>query len=171
MATTMKEILERYEHQHASTHAVIAAMPEVHASFRPHERSLSWGQLAWHVATTPLYYVSEVFRLPTQLGWDLDNARPPTTTAGLVQGLDDIYDEIVDALRTKDDAWLDEMTDYHGTMKEKRWILGHVIDQEVHHRGQMTVLLRLKDASVPQVYGPTADECNEVRRFRHHLFV
>jgi hypothetical protein len=46
MATTMKEILERYEHEHASTHAVIAAMPEVHASFRPHERSLSWGQLA-----------------------------------------------------------------------------------------------------------------------------
>jgi (2Fe-2S) ferredoxin/uncharacterized damage-inducible protein DinB len=171
MATTMKEILERYEHEHASTHAVIAAMPEVHASFRPHERSLSWGQLAWHVATTPLYYVSEVFKLPTQLGWDLDNARPPTTTAGLVQALDDIYDEIVGALHTKDDAWLDEMTDYHGTMKEKRWILGHVIDHEIHHRGQMTVLLRLKDASVPQVYGPTADECSEVRRFRHHLFV
>ena len=74
-------------------------MPEVHASFRPHERSLSWGQLAWNVATTPLYYVSEVFKLPTQLGWDLDNVRPPTTTAGLVQALDDIYDQIVDALR------------------------------------------------------------------------
>jgi dimethylaniline monooxygenase (N-oxide forming) len=63
---------------------------------------------AWHVATTPLYYVSEVFKLPTQSGWDLDSARPPTTTAGLVQALDDIYDEIVAALRTKDDAWLDD---------------------------------------------------------------
>jgi (2Fe-2S) ferredoxin len=68
-------------------------------------------------------------------------------------------------------VWLDEMTDYHGAMKEKRWILGHVIDHEIHHRGQMTVLLRLKDASVPMVYGPTADECNEVPRFRRHLFV
>ena len=74
MATTLQEILERYEHEHASTHAVIAAMPDAHASFRPHERSLSWAQLAWHVATTPLYYVSEVFKLPTQSGWDLDSA-------------------------------------------------------------------------------------------------
>jgi hypothetical protein len=49
-------------------------MPEAHASFRQHERSLSWAQLAWHVATTPLYYVSEVFKLPTQSGWDLRNA-------------------------------------------------------------------------------------------------
>jgi hypothetical protein len=56
------------------------------------------------LATTPLYYVSEVFTLPTQLGWDLDSAMPPTTTAGLVQALDDIYEEVVDALRTKDDA-------------------------------------------------------------------
>jgi (2Fe-2S) ferredoxin/uncharacterized damage-inducible protein DinB len=171
MATTMQEILERYAHEHASTHAVFAAMPDDHALFRPHERSMSWAQLAWHVATTPLYYVSEVFKLPTQSGWDLDSAKPPTTTAGLVQALDDIYDEIIAALRTQDDAWLDEMTDYHGAMKEKRWILGHVIDHEIHHRGQMTVLLRLKDASVPMVYGPTADECNEVRRFRHHLLV
>jgi hypothetical protein len=98
-----KEILERYEHGHVSTPAVIAAMPAIHDAFRPGERSLRWGQLAWHVATTPLYYVSEVFKLPTQLGWDLDNARPPTTTAGRVQALDDIYDEIVGVLHTKDD--------------------------------------------------------------------
>jgi (2Fe-2S) ferredoxin/uncharacterized damage-inducible protein DinB len=171
MATTMQEILERYEHEHASTHAVIAAMPDAHASFRPHERSLSWAQLAWHVATTPLYYVSEVFKLPTRSGWDLDSAKPPTTTAALVQALDDFYQDVVDALGTKDDAWVGEMSDYHGQMKENRWILGHVIDHEIHHRGQMTVLLRLKDASVPMVYGPTADECNEIRRFRHHLLV
>ena len=106
MSTTMQEILERYEHEHASTHAVFAAMPDDHTSFRPHERSMSWAQLAWHVATTPLYYVSEVFKLPTQSGWDLDSARPPTTTAGLVQALDDIYEEIIAALRTQDDAWL-----------------------------------------------------------------
>ena len=132
MATTLPEILERYEHEHASTHAVIAAMPDDHASFRPHERSMSWGQLAWPVATTPIYYVSEVFKLPMRSGWDLDSAKPPTTAAGLVQALDDIYDEIVAAFRTKDDAWLDEMADYHGTVKEKRWILGHVIDHEIH---------------------------------------
>ena len=56
MATTLQEILERYEHEHASTHAVIGAMTDAHASFRPHERAMSWAQLAWHVATTPLYY-------------------------------------------------------------------------------------------------------------------
>jgi hypothetical protein len=67
--------------------------------------------------------VSEVFKLPTKLGWDLDSARPPTTTAGLAQALDDIYDEVTNALRTQDDVWLDEMTDYHGTVKEKRWII------------------------------------------------
>jgi hypothetical protein len=82
MATTLQEILERYEHEHASTYAVIAAMPDAHASFRPHERSLSWGQLAWHLAITPLYYVSEVFKLPTRLGWDLDSARPPSVVQG-----------------------------------------------------------------------------------------
>jgi hypothetical protein len=71
MATTLQEILERYEPEHTSTHAVIAAMPDDRASFRPHERSMGWGQLAWHVATTPLYYMSEVFKLPTQSGWDL----------------------------------------------------------------------------------------------------
>jgi hypothetical protein len=61
MATALREILERYACEHASIQAVVATMPEADASFRPHERSLSWGQLAWHVATTPLYYVSEVF--------------------------------------------------------------------------------------------------------------
>jgi hypothetical protein len=45
MATTLREILERYAHEHVATHAVIAAMPDAHAPFRPHERSLSRGQL------------------------------------------------------------------------------------------------------------------------------
>jgi hypothetical protein len=54
-------------------------------------------------------------------------------------------------------------------MEEHRWILGHAIGHAIHHRGQMTAL-RLMDASVPMVYGPTADECNEVPLLRRHLF-
>ncbi|HEX2275870.1 MAG TPA: hypothetical protein VHN13_01940 [Candidatus Tectomicrobia bacterium] len=50
MATTLQEILERYEHEPASTHAVVAEMPDAHATFRPHERSLSWGQLVHRAA-------------------------------------------------------------------------------------------------------------------------
>ena len=55
MATTLQEILERYEHEHASTHAVIAAMPDAHSSFLPRERSLDWAQLAWHECAQNLW--------------------------------------------------------------------------------------------------------------------
>ena len=141
-------------------------VPEGKYEWKPHERSMSFGYLADMVATIPSWITAIVTKPDIDVapvGGPSMKPERRTTSAALVRALDESADAAREALVSTTDAHL-----------QTRWQLkaaGKVVQQgprfEVlldtlthwaHHRGQMTVYLRLMGARVPAIYGPSADD-------------
>ena len=149
----------------ATTRRVLDRVPyDAHADWKPHEKSVSLGALARHVAGLPRMAVATI--QTDEL--DLAGVRPPSDPVESHADLLAVWDRNVAAFRgalggADDDVLAATWTFRHGErtvaadprhLVIRRWALSHV----VHHRGQLTVYLRLLDVPVPSVYGPTADE-------------
>ncbi len=117
------------------------------------------GQIAWHMVTTIPEMMSGT-QLPLSA---VDPKTPPPSSADEIRsGYDKVYEELSAAIK-KD--WTDETLGVVDNMYGEEWprglTLGILINHEVHHRGQMTVLLRQAGAKVPGVFGPAKEEWAE----------
>ena len=140
--------------------------PEGKYDWKPHEKSMSFGYLANMVATIPLWIAMQITRD------ELDVA--PADGSKMEQKRMDTSEELLKAL---DKAAADARSAFEKTTEEHlltSWRLlargqvvmespRHVMIQDTinhwaHHRGQMTVYLRLMGAKVPALYGPSADD-------------
>jgi uncharacterized damage-inducible protein DinB len=161
--TAIDSILEELDREAKTTRRVLERVPSDNLSWKPHQKSKSVGELAWHVATIPK-------RVATIIqGDDVDvttvKAPPmPETTAEIVDAFERQIAETKELLSKLDDATLSRTT----TMRRgqvavfsgpKLALLRTVmLNHSYHHRGQLAVYLRLLDIPVPPIYGPTADE-------------
>ena len=141
-------------------------VPDVKFQWKPHERSMIFGYLADMVATMPTWITMEIDRddLDVAPAEGKGTKKPPKeTSADLVKALDEAAAEARAALEKTTDEHLE--TDWkllargnvvwQGSRKE---IIQDTINHWAHHRGQMTVYLRLMGAKVPAIYGPSADD-------------
>jgi uncharacterized damage-inducible protein DinB len=135
-------------------------------TWKPHEKSMELGYLATLVATMPGWIELMIRRDELDIGAKESGGfrTPEISTAGdLAAACDAATAKARDALSGTTDEFL--MT------KWKLVVAGRVVDEPVryrairdvfthmaHHRGQLTVYLRLNDAKVPSIYGPSADE-------------
>ncbi|MEO7962832.1 MAG: DinB family protein [Gemmatimonadaceae bacterium] len=153
--------LKEFDAEMASTRRLLERVPSDKGTWKPHEKSFALGHLAQLVSWIP-GWITTTLREP-----DLDLSKGVgysfETTEKLLEGLDD-------NVRTAR-ASLIEVT---GEALNEPWSLkagsqviftaprGEIIRQHVshlsHHRGQLTVYLRLLDVPLPSIYGPTADE-------------
>jgi uncharacterized damage-inducible protein DinB len=165
---TLKDFfLAQLDREAAHTRKAIERVPEGQNAFKPHERSMELGYLAALVATMPGWIAMMIDR--DEL--DLDDpasegfrTKPFATKAELLAGCDRAIENGRRALESTSDDHL-----------QKRWAFkmgGNVVSQEprhimisdavfshmAHHRGQLTVYLRLVSSTVPALYGPSADE-------------
>ncbi len=143
-------------------------VPDGKYDWKPHEKSMIFGYLADMVATIPTWITMEIKQD------ELDIA--PAEGAGTKQAQKETSDDLVKALEeaaTAARAALKETTDEHlltswrllaggnVVMEEPRYVfIQDTINHWAHHRGQMTVYLRLMGAKVPALYGPSADDPN-----------
>lgn len=141
-------------------------VPDGKYEWKPHERSMIFGYLADMVATIPTWITMEIKRD------DLDIAPPEgqstkkaqkETSADLIKALDEAAAEASAALEQTNDEFLNTnwkllaggQVVWEGPRHE---IIQDTINHWTHHRGQMTVYLRLMGAKVPAIYGPSADD-------------
>ncbi len=148
------------------TRRVLAEAPSGRTPWKPHERSMAFGYLSHMVATIPSWIAMIVKKDELDIapvdGPDAPR-EPPATSEALLQALDVAT---ADARRA-----LLGTTDEHLLTAWRLKAGGHVVQEAprfqmiqdafnhwAHHRGQMTVYLRLMGARVPAVYGPSADD-------------
>jgi uncharacterized damage-inducible protein DinB len=159
--------LAQLDREAASTRKTIERVPECKNSFKPHERSMELGYLAALVAGM----LSWIALMVERDELDLDQAdserfrtRPLSTTTDLLTSLDQGLAKARKALELTTEAHL--MTPWAFKMggravsQNLRYIMisDAVFAHLAHHRGQLTVYLRLVESKVPALYGPSADE-------------
>jgi uncharacterized damage-inducible protein DinB len=159
-----QSLLPEFDIEMANTRAALALVPEAHASWKPHARSYSLGDLATHVATLPYWASMTLQESSFDLAAPQDGSgREFTTTPRLLERFDDVVRKARTALEAaSDEQLMGPWTLKHGaqeifTMPRVAVLRSFVMNHLIHHRGQLTVYLRLKDVPLPQIYGPTAD--------------
>jgi uncharacterized damage-inducible protein DinB len=145
---------------------VLAQVPAGHYDWKPHEKSMPFGYLADMVANIPTWVAMEI----NQNELDVAPASGPTmkptpkeTSAEFVAALDKAAAQARAALeKTTDDhlmtPWRLLARGQVAIEAPRHVMIRDTINHWAHHRGQMTVYLRLMGAKVPAVYGPSADE-------------
>jgi uncharacterized damage-inducible protein DinB len=156
-------LIMELEREAKTTRRVLERVPEDKLTWKPHTKSMSLGQLAQHVATIP-GTVSGMARLDS---YDVEKSSESAeleSTAALLAAFEKCLAQAKTNLGATDDAAM--MANWSFTMGGRpimtvprigvyRSIL---LNHLYHHRGQLTVYLRLLNVPVPSIYGPSADE-------------
>ena len=141
-------------------------VPEGQFQWKPHERSMIFGYLANMVATMPTWLTMEINlnELDVAPAEGQETRKPPQeTSADLLKALDEAAAEARAALEKTTDEHLETTWKLlaHGNVVwqgSRKEIIQDTISHWSHHRGQMTVYLRLMGAKVPAIFGPSADD-------------
>jgi len=158
-------LLPEYDHEMATTRRLLERVPEQDFAWKPHEKSMSLGQLSGHLANIPTWCSAvldvPVFDLAT-IGDDVRSKQPASRDALLRE-----FDTKVAAARASlasrtDPDMLSPWTlkqDGHEifTLPRISAVRSFVMNHSIHHRGQLSVYLRLRNVPLPSMYGPTAD--------------
>jgi uncharacterized damage-inducible protein DinB len=159
--------LAELEREVAGTRRTLERVPEGRNDWKPHERSMRLGYLAALVASLPSWAgmtikLDEFNLIPN--GDSKYKNRERATRKELLQLFDDSVAEAREALSHTTDEHLLKLWRFlvngHLVSEQPRYIVlrDTVFNHLAHHRGQLTVYLRLTDAAVPAIYGPSADE-------------
>lgn len=165
-ARMAEAILDQLEREAPRTRRVLEQVPEGRGEWKPHEKSMPLGTLAGLVASMPSWLAMIVQTEDLDLnppGGSSPSQTPPRTRAELVSAHDKGVAESREALRqVSEDRLLQPwklLVSGKVVMEEPRHVvLWDTLMHLSHHRGQLTVYLRLNGATVPSVYGPTADD-------------
>jgi uncharacterized damage-inducible protein DinB len=156
-------LIQEFDQECKTTRRVLERVPSDKMGWKPHAKSMSLGQLAMHVASAPAYIT----------GWALQDATEMTgastpeaaSTADVLAAHDAGVTKTKETLSKIGDAglgamWTMKMPDGTTVMTMPKGALVRSIafNHVYHHRGQLSVYLRLLDVPVPSIYGPSADE-------------
>ena len=159
--TISETLLPELDQEMAATRRIIERVPDDDPDWKPHPKSFSISNLAQLLALMPGWIAQ------TMKSTELDLASGSGYSNQSTETLLRIFDENARAAREAIGAASDADYDVPWSLKMKGEVLftlprAAVVRQHIshlsHHRGQMTVYLRLRDVPVPSIYGPTADE-------------
>lgn len=160
-------LLAEFDQEKVHTRRMLEAVPDNNPDWKPHEKSMPLGYLASHVAQLPEWCV------PACLEDELDFEPPggskfavPTfgSRSEMLEAFDRICVEAQEAIAQTSDADMMKpwTLKYQGnpiiTLPKIAVLRSLVFNHLIHHRGQLSVYLRLLDQPVPATYGPSADE-------------
>lgn len=157
-----ESLLAEFEVQTPITRRFLERLPEEKLTWKPHARSMSAGQLAYHLASGPGGIVRAVGVNPAQFpGFSF---RQPESREEILTTFDESVAIVRSTLPMFDDAAMQEtwrlMADGREIVAQPRglFIRGVMFSHLYQHRGQFSVYLRLLDIAVPASWGPSADE-------------
>ena len=164
---TIKELLSaELEREIERSRRALEQMPEGKADWKPHDKSMQFGYLADMVATIPSWVAMQLTRESLDIAPADGQGMPRTkkvTRADHLKALDDTAAQARAGFAGISDADLEKIWQLkaRGNVVQegpRHQMIAETLSHWSHHRGQMTVYLRLMGAKVPALFGPSADE-------------
>ena len=161
-----EQFLPEFDREMATTRTVLALVRDEDADWQPHEKSFSMGNLALHIVNLPKWAGLALHATEYDMNPPEGSDEPPRafrSTSALLQEFDTNVEAARKAIEgTSDEAFMEGWTLKSGghevfTQPRVGVLRSFVMNHIYHHRGQLTVYLRLRDIPLPMVYGPTAD--------------
>ena len=152
--TLTAALLAEFDEEMINTRKVLECVPENKFAWKPHEKSFTLGRLANHIAALPI--------MPALI-FNRGGSKPSdaASKSELLANFDQTVAASREVLAAMDDEYLaktirvtPEVSKTVYVALRGRGLMNHLI----HHRGQLTVYLRLLDVPIPGMYGPSADE-------------
>lgn len=165
MAKAQDQFLAAYEREHETTMRVLAAYPPDKADLRPHPKCKTARELAW-IFVLERYLGTSV--LKNQLAELMASGGgkppdPPERWEDVIAALQKPHRELAELVASyTDEEFHAPVTFMVGPGKMGDWsrrdFAWFLLHDQIHHRGQLSVYLRMADGKVPSIYGPSADE-------------
>ncbi|MBA9079185.1 DinB family protein [Rufibacter quisquiliarum] len=159
------KLLRQFEQEAANTRKMMERVPAEHFDWRPHPKSMTLRQLAAHVAELPRIFIALALQTEEV---DFAKQKPAPFTGStqqeLMQLFEDSYQSAVKALNDTNiveiaKTWTMRAGDKVLISLPRQVVIRTMaMNHLIHHRGQLSVYLRLLDVPVPGMYGPSADE-------------
>jgi uncharacterized damage-inducible protein DinB len=158
--TEKEQFLQTFEREYQTTVKVLKSYPSEKLDLKPAEKSRSARELAWN-------FVNEqaVIDMALKGKVDISNLTTPApkTLKEIIDSYEKAYKENINKIKRASEDDLNDMVAFPvgpGKVKDFRVvdIFWYTIMDMIHHRGQMSVYIRLAGGKVPSIYGPSADE-------------
>jgi uncharacterized damage-inducible protein DinB len=157
-------LLPEYDHEMGTTRKLLERLPDTQFAWKPHEKSMSLGRLATHIAELPGWVSSIIGQDEFDMGTGEYTPREAASRTEILKQFDENVAVARSAIASKSDAELmapwtfkrggQTLFTLPKVAVVRTWLLNHVI----HHRGQLSVFLRVQNVPIPAIYGPSADE-------------
>jgi uncharacterized damage-inducible protein DinB len=152
MYRTIQEFISDWKRESASTQKALDTLTDASLSQRVSPKDRTLGELAWHIATC-------IHDIMTEAGLKLEAVGDPEAVPSSARQIADAYrsasEGLINAVQSQwTDATLQEVRNMWGMEWPNFVTLNALIRHEIHHRGQLTVLMRQAGLQVPDIYGP-----------------
>lgn len=153
---TKENLIKLFKKEFATTLKVMNAFPEDKLDFTPHERS----QTAKKILST---FVFEMFLVESYVfGEVLDNtvfqSYAPVELQTIITDFKKHTENVISKTEKLSDADMNKTVEFAGTKFTADGFMLMMLFDQIHHRGQMSVYIRLAGGKVPSIYGPSADD-------------
>ena len=156
-------LISEFEQEAATTRRVLERVPSDKLGWKPHDKSMSLGALAMHIATGPGFLMD--WAVQDSVTFTGGSSPEPKSTQEILAAHDAGASKTASNMTSIGDAnlgkmWEFKLPDGNVAMKMPKAALIRtlVLNHIYHHRGQLSVYLRLLNVPVPSIYGPSADE-------------
>ncbi len=156
-------MIGEFEQEAATTRRLLERRPADKLAWKPHQKSMSLAELALHMATIPRNVASLALANPAAFPESL-KLEPISSVEQLLLTFDDSVAKAKEIVGGFDDASMMENWSAAAggktlfAMPRIGFLRAIMLNHWYHHRGQLSVYLRLLDVPVPSIYGPSADE-------------
>ncbi|HVX27087.1 MAG TPA: DinB family protein [Parafilimonas sp.] len=157
-------LIAEFKHESNNTRKILERVPTDKLSWKPHEKSMTIGRLATHIAELPIWIDRAITESEFDFGSFVFKRETKESTEAILQLFEERKESAIKLLQSASD----ELLNSPYTMRRGEQILATIpkkvnirnigLNHIYHHRGQLSVFLRLLDVNVPGMYGPSADE-------------
>ncbi|OJJ14945.1 hypothetical protein BKI52_41060 [marine bacterium AO1-C] len=159
----IEEYIAEFEHEAARTRKLLKAIPQDQLQWQPHEKSMTFARLGMHISNLNRWIVTGLTTEAIDFGEVNMRAPKAESVDDILAFFEETLAQAIHQLKqaTEDDlqiVWKATFGEKVFMETTRKSLLKNEIKHIVHHRGQLTVFLRMVDAHVPGLFGPSADD-------------